>query len=228
MRAPASVRPADRTVSIARMQQIDATAIETLGIPRLLLMEHAGVAVARHATQLLPDRSRTIVVLCGSGFNGGDGLSAARHLLDAGYPLRIVLAADRQRLREEPAIYATMLERLGITLWPATHPELESWLAGAGLVIDALLGLGAVGQVREPMASLIARVNRSGRPVLAVDIPSGLDGDTGRPQGCAVRATATVTFGLVKQGCCRGDGPAYTGRLIVEPITFPRALLEAS
>ena len=105
-------------------------------------------------------------------------------------------------------------------------PNVERWLEESGLIIDALLGIGARGAVREPMRSLIDRLNRSGKPILAVDIPSGLDGDTGLAQGIAVHATVTVTFGLPKQGCMRGAGPAHVGRMIVESITIPRALLD--
>lgn len=213
------------------MQRIDAATIGTFGIPRLLLMEHAGLAVARAAERLSPNRAHPIAVCCGTGFNGGDGLAAARHLHERGYPLRLWVAGPFDRLRGEPAIYATILRRLGLTLaeYADGHQQKAAReLSGCGLIIDALLGIGARGVVREPVASLIELVNRAGKPVVAVDLPSGLDGDTGRAQGVAVNATVTVTFGLPKRGCFLEGGPAHTGELIVDPVTFPRALLEAA
>jgi len=227
------------------MQRIDTAAIETFGIPRLLLMEHAGLAVAQAASAVKrfgaaaashqspaepPAAPSWIVVCCGTGYNGGDGLSAARHLEAWGFDVRVLLAGRLDQLREEPALYATMLQRLGIAV--AACPTVEEltptarWFADCALVIDALLGIGVRGPVREPMATLIEHMNRSRKPIIAADIPSGLDADTGLPQGCAVRATVTVAFGLPKHGCFVGEGPAHVGELIVDPITIPRVLLE--
>lgn len=212
------------------MQRIDTAAIDTLGIPRLLLMEHAGLAVARAVTTLCPLTATPIVVCCGSGFNGGDGLAAARHLHDWGYRLQLLIIGGVEHLRQEPATYATILQRLGLMLTACTTPEavrrLESWFAQAALIIDALLGIGAHGDVREPAASVIAQMNRAGKPIVAADIPSGLDADTGRVQGIAVKATVTVTFGLPKRGCFLADGPSHVGSFVVDPISLPRTLLD--
>ena len=214
------------------MQQLDAAAITTLGIPRLLLMEHDGLAVARAAHTHVPRGSVPVAVCCGTGFNGGDGLAAARHLHAWGHPLRVLLAGSRQRLREEPAVYAAILERLSVPLHECTEPaqsaDVERWLSESGVVVDALLGIGMQGPVRDPAAWMIRCINASGRPVIAADVPSGLDADTGRVQGIAVRATTTVTFGLPKQGCFLQDGPAHTGQLVVDAITIPQTLLNAA
>ena len=212
------------------MSSIDRAAIQTFGIPRLLLMEHAGLALARCAITLVSEPSKPILVCCGTGFNGGDGLAAARHLYNQGHSLRVVLAGDRAQVREEPATYVTMVERLGIPVKQCPSIEaikqVESWMGECGLIIDALLGIGIRGSVREPMASLIGRMNRSGKPIVAADLPSGLDADRGLPQGIAIQATMTVAFGLPKQGCFLRDGPAYTGTLVVDSITIPPMLLE--
>jgi NAD(P)H-hydrate epimerase len=214
------------------MQSIDTEAIDTLGIPRLLLMEYAGLAVARCARTLLPRPTQPIMICCGSGFNGGDGLAAARHLHDWGYRLHLLLTARRRdQLRGEPVIYATILERLGLSLRAVTASELsdgaiEPWMAACGLVIDALLGIGVRGPVREPMRSLILRMNAARKPIVAVDVPSGLDADTGAVHGVAVKATCTVTFGLPKHGCFIHQGPAHVGSLRLDPISLPRHLLE--
>jgi NAD(P)H-hydrate epimerase len=228
-------------VTVERMQRIDAAAIERLGIPRLLLMEHAGMAVARAARRFLsavPGSAQTgrsartrVLVCCGMGFNGGDGLAAARHLHAWGASVRVLLAGRVARLREEPALYARILRRLRVPLAEVTdqrHVAQAGRAFGAsdgGVLIDALLGIGARGAVREPMATLIAWMNRRRAPVIAADIPSGLDGDTGIIQGIAVKATVTVAFGLPKRGCLRRDGPAHVGTLVVDPITLPPHLL---
>lgn len=214
------------------MQQIDAAAIDRYGIPRLLLMEHAGLAVAHTVSSLSPDPTIPIVLCCGTGYNGGDGLSAARHLHAWGYAPRVILTGAMAQLRTEPRTYAKILTRLRIPLMELTgtgrFERAKRWIESSALIVDALLGIGVRGIVREPIASLMDVLNRSGKPIVAADIPSGLDGDTGLPQGRAVKASVTVTFGLPKQGCFIGRGPAYTGTLITEPITFPPALLKRS
>lgn len=214
------------------MQRLDATAIDTLGIPRLLLMDHAGLALARAVRAQVLDTTAPVAVCCGTGFNGGDGLSAARHLQGWGHPVRVLLAGQRSHLREEPAVYAAILERLGVAIQEcveaAQAAEVERQLAESGVVIDALLGIGTRGTVRDPAAWMIRCINGSRRPVIAADLPSGLDGDTGRAQGVAVRATVTVTFGLPKQGCFLHDGPAHAGTIVVDAITIPQTLLSAA
>lgn len=215
-------------VSVAQMRQIDETAIHTYGIPRLLLMDRAGQAIARIVLQQGLSPTTPILLCCGSGYNGGDGLCAAWHLAQAGCQPRVILLGSRQRLKEEPAVYARILRALGIPL-----KELEdlrdvdvlcAWFDEAGLIVDALLGIGLEGPVRPLSAACIRAINQARKPVVAVDIPSGLNGDTGEVQGEAVNASITVTFGLPKQGCLRGEGPAHTGDLIVDAIGIPAPL----
>ncbi len=217
------------------MQRIDAVAIEQLGIPRLLLMEHAGLCLARIVQAMTPASVRPILICCGAGFNGGDGLAAARHLQAWGSTVRIVLAGAQARLRGEPAVFAGILERLGVPFAEWNGPQnargvaqWERWLNGSGLIVDALLGIGVREAVREPIASLIERINDSGKPIVAADVPSGLDADTGQVLGCAVHASVTVTFGRPKRGCFIRSGPAHTGALVVDPISLPAALLNAA
>ena len=228
------------------MQHIDRTAIDTYKIPRLLLMEHAGRALARAASTVRagvadsgaavataspPLSDGPILICCGTGCNGGDGLSAARHLHAWGVPIRVIVTGRVADLREEPATYATILQRLGIPLVEClTGADVERTGRGMGdcaVIVDALLGIGTRGPVREPIRSLIDWMNCSGKPIVAADIPSGLDGDTGFSQGIAVTATVTVTFGAPKQGCFLHEGPAHVGTLRLDSITLPRAVLEA-
>lgn len=224
-------RPVDpsEAVSAGRMHAIDAEAIERLGLPRLLLMEHAGRALADAALALFSRASCRIVVCCGTGYNGGDGLCAAWHLAHRGHQVTVVLAGRIDELREEPMVYARILQALHVpfhTLHGAVEVAgLETMLTDADLLIDALLGIGVQGPVRPLYAALIERMNESGAPIVAADMPSGLDADTGMPQGCAVRAAVTVTFGAPKQGLFRGDGPSVAGRVIVDDLEIPEALI---
>ena len=216
------------------MQAIDHTAITSLGIPRLLLMDHAGLAIAGAVRQLLQSRrsraaSAAILICAGTGFNGGDGLSAARHLAGWGYAVRVALLGRIDKLREEPAVFARVLRALDIPLREVVSPgavsRLQGWIDDSAVIVDALLGIGVRGEIREPIRRMIERINRSGRPVVSADVPSGLNADTGTPVPVAVRATVTVTFGCAKVGCLRGAGPVYAGTVLVNPITIPQRLL---
>ncbi len=212
------------------MQAIDSMAIEQLGIPRLLLMDHAGLAVARQAAAFLPDSRQSVFIACGGGYNGGDGLSAARHLAGWGFTVNVGLIGKIKTLKPEPGIFAECLRRLGVAiieLNQAMEPVKEP-LQSCGVIIDALIGIGSAGPARETAAALIHEINNAKKPVVAVDLPSGLNGDTGEIQGLAVSATVTVTFGRIKKGCMVGQGPKKAGRLLLEPITFPNKLLRLS
>lgn len=205
------------------MRAIDRAAIEGLGIPSLALMENAGRAVADAVAAACPDGG-LVVVCCGHGNNGGDGLVAARHLLGRGYAVECRLAAGEPR--GDAAVHAAVWRAMG---HPLEGPE-AGWrplLASADVVVDALLGTGLSGPVRFPHADAIDAINGAGRPVVAVDIPSGLDADDGRVLGACVRASVTVTFALEKRGFTRGEGPAHCGTVIVADIGIPPQAVEA-
>lgn len=159
-------------------------------------------------------------------------MAAARLLREHRYRVRVLLAGALSRLREEPAMYAGMLRALRVPVRICRTPEsvrrVARWFADADLIVDALLGIGTKGIVREPLAAVIRQINAANVPVVAVDVPSGLDGDRGTPQGVAVQATTTVTFGCVKRGCLIAQGPAHTGSLTLDPITIPHELLEGA
>ena len=230
IRTAPSAPSSSQAVTVAQMQAIDDTAIRQFGIPRLLLMEHAGLALASAVAAMSRPSSAPVLVACGSGYNGGDGLCAGRHLHALGYGVRVVLVGRLAALRDEPAQYARMLQRLGIEIREIQRAdEIDAsapWIVEAPCVVDALLGIGIRGTVREPYAALIARLNASGRPIVSADVPSGLDADTGVVQGVAVKAACTVTFGRPKRGCFMAEGPAHAGRLIIDQITIPPQILE--
>jgi NAD(P)H-hydrate epimerase len=214
--------PRARTVTAAEMRAIDRAAIEGLGIPALALMENAGRAVADAVAAACP-AGGLVAVLCGHGNNGGDGLVAARHLVGRGYAVTCRHVGGEPR--GDAAVHAAVWRAMGFALDPA-DPGLGAWLAAADVVVDALLGTGLSGEVRPPYAAAIAALNAAGRPVVAVDLPSGLDADDGRVLGACVRATTTVTFALRKRGCMRGAGPAHCGAVVVADIGIPPQAIE--
>ena len=190
------------------------------GVSGLALMERAGLAVAREAARMACARGR-IVVLCGPGGNGGDGFVAARYLRAWGYPTRVHLLGERDALRADAA---AMAARWGGVIEPARcfAPD------GAALVIDALYGAGLARDVDGLAGECVARVNafaRGGGRVLAVDVPSGLDGATGALRGVAVEASATVTFFRFKPGHLLSSGGGRPGRLVLADIGIPEAAL---
>ena len=230
MRSADSVRA---VVSAAHMRGMDEAAIQRYHIPRLLLMEHAGQAIARVVKGLLKARgtasTRTrVMVFCGSGYNGGDGLCATWHLAHEGYAARAIVAGRIENLPEEPAVYAKILQTLRIPCVELQEqdrlPTTMRHLKTSHAVIDALLGIGLRGPVRPLHARLIEAINQARCPVVSVDIPSGLDADSGQPLGCAVEADVTLTFGAIKQGLARPAARRYVGRLLVEDIGIPRAV----
>lgn len=192
------------------------------GTPGISLMERAGAAVADEAVRLARSAGR-IAVLCGPGGNGGDGFVAARLMQARGYRVRVALLGDLASLRGDAALAAA---RWGQAVAPAAGFDLGE----ADLVVDALFGAGLdrdlTGQARE----CVARINqygRAGRPVVAVDVPSGIDGETGAERGAAVQATVSVTFFRLKPGHLLLPGRARCGRLAVADIGISAATLAA-
>jgi NAD(P)H-hydrate epimerase len=222
-------------LSRAAVRELDRRAIEEYGIPSVLLMENAGRACAEEGLRMLGSARGPVLILCGSGNNGGDGLVIARTLWNRGADVRAAFVGPRERLESGSSDFATNLR-----LWRGLGQELErvesasevaaldTRLARAALVVDALFGTGLVRALGEPWHSLIQCVNAAQRPVLAVDLPSGLDADTGAVLGAAVRATRTVTFVAEKQGFSRGRGPELCGRIVVAEIGIPRPWIEAA
>lgn len=215
--------------SVAEMRALDRRAIADLGVPGATLMENAGRgaarAIARAAGVLgLPRRGARLVVVCGKGGNGGDGFVVARHLKRAGHRVEVFLAAPVTELTGDPAAKYRELVRAGIK--PRAIEDdavMAPALARADLVVDALLGTGARGAPAPLVARAIERVNAAGRPVVALDIPSGLPGDGEAPDGPVVRAALTTTFAGLKRGLVSGRGPEYVGRLEVVDIGIPSA-----
>ncbi len=215
-----------RVMSRDEVRRVDAWAIEEVGVPGVVLMENAGRSCAELVKEKLAQAGhRQVCVFCGTGNNGGDGYVIARHLLNAGVRVTVVLCGPRDRVRGDARINLDILERLGHAveqLDPGAgdvRARVRALGARADLVVDALFGTGLRGALEGEYRALIEAVNGLGRPILAVDIPSGLDCDTGEPLGTAIRAAWTVTFVAVKKGFLASPGASsYTGELYVASI----------
>ncbi len=193
------------------------------------LMERAGARTAEVARLLLRERGgRRVVVLAGKGNNGGDGLVAARHLLGESH-LHVLLVSPAEEIRGEPAAHLQSLRDRHVSIQDAgvlNAEELDRILFETDLLVDAIFGTGFRGPADGVPARVIEAANRSGRPILAVDVPSGVDAGTGRADPPCIRAAATVTMGLAKVGLVQYPAAAHAGRLFVADIGFPAALVE--
>ena len=207
------------------VRAVDSWAINTLGIPGVVLMENAG----RSCAALIEDKLKGIAnpkvcIFCGTGNNGGDGYVIARHLVNRGIKTAVVVCGDRNKIKGDAKINLDILERMGETierLNPADTDIAEQvgrLSAGANILVDSIFGTGLRGQLNDEYRRLIESINACNSPVLAVDIPSGLDCDSGELLGAAIEATWTVTFVAVKKGFTFATAAQYTGKIFVASI----------
>ena len=213
------------------MREADRRAIEEIGIPGVVLMENAGRGAAQVALAMLEGVHRpNVVILAGRGNNGGDGYVIARHLANAGAHVHVRLLAKFDDVKGDAETNLRIIRNMKLDVreidLAAGADSLAGELKDAHLIVDAMLGTGAKGEIREPFASAIEAVNASGRHVLALDIPSGLHGDTGKPLGHCVVAQRTATFAAAKQGLLEESARPYAGEINVVDIGMPRELLE--
>jgi len=203
-------------------RELDRRAIDG-GVPGSLLMENAGRGTAEAALEILPRTPGRVHVVCGPGNNGGDGFAAARHLANAGLAVRLHLAIPPEAYREG----SDAGTNLAIAIAMGLEIEEGFLLDGAALVVDALFGTGLVRTVRQPYLAAIESINVAGAacPVVAIDVPSGLDANTGAVLGRAVKAHLTATMVAPKVGFTRGAAPDHTGQIKVVDIGLPRAIL---
>jgi NAD(P)H-hydrate epimerase len=217
-----------RVATAEEMRRADRRVTERFGVPSLILMENAGRGAADALERVFgPARGRRVLVACGKGNNGGDGFVVARHLAARGARVAAWLACRRADVRGDAAVNLEALVRAGLPLAEADAGALRRELREADLVVDALLGTGVTGPAAGPVAEAIAALNEAGRPVCALDLPSGLSADDGRLPGPAVRATLTVTLGLPKLGLFLQPAAACAGRIELADLGVPRAWLEA-
>ena len=230
MTDPQRDRPTAGILSRNRTRQADRWAIERLGLPGVVLMENAGGGVARRLGEL--GCSGPVVILCGPGNNGGDGFVLARHLANRGVPVSCRLPFAPDRYAGDAAIHLRVAERLGLPIErPASPDEAVTWNGphAPEWIVDALLGTGAVGDLREPIRSWVDAANRSPARRLAVDLPTGLDADTDQRCEPTFRAEETVTFVALKPGLVLPDNGSVVGRITVVDIGVdPRRMPDES
>jgi ADP-dependent NAD(P)H-hydrate dehydratase / NAD(P)H-hydrate epimerase len=220
-----------RVTTAAEMRELDRLAIQTYGIPGVVLMENAGAQVVRILGQEYTDlQARRVAVLCGRGNNGGDGFVIARYLHNMGVAVSVFIMGEASGIHGDAGTHLDMLRRVGVI--PVVVSTAESAqavgarLANYDILIDALLGTGLRAEVSGVFQLIIAAMNAAGRPILAVDIPSGLSADTGTLLGAHVRASLTVTMALPKRGLLLYPAAEHVGRLVVVDIGFPAAVRE--
>ena len=213
------------SISREDVRRIDRCAIEQLGIPGVILMENAGRQVADAAEDLLGGAAgRCAAVVAGAGNNGGDGYVAARHLALRGADVITFIVCEPARISGDAAINLDAIRCLGHDIRMLAGPQIRDLageLARAEVVIDAVGGTGIKGALRGAAAAAVEQINAAGRPVVAVDIPTGLDCDTGCAEGPVVRAAVTVTFVARKKGFDSPGAADYTGEVRVADIGIP-------
>ena len=211
-----------------QVREIDHRAIQDFHVPGIVLMENAARGAAVVAWDMMGRApGKSVTIFCGPGNNGGDGLAVARHLHNRGAVVDVVPVFDPAKLTGDALTNWKIVEAMKLTL--TSLPTSELTLANKpDLVIDALLGTGATGAPRGRIAEAIHLINTDySGPVLAIDVPSGLDCDTGKPLGECVRAARTITFVAPKVGFSNPDSKPFTGDVVVGDIGCPRELIES-
>jgi NAD(P)H-hydrate epimerase len=227
-----------KIVTAQEMQLLDRRTIEEYGVPGLILMENAGLGVLREMSQRYGDLTgRIITVVAGQGNNGGDGWVLARHLHQQGTQVRVYLLGQKDKVKGDARVNLLIFERIGGELRELARSkvsgeelrEIKSSFHQSDLIVDAIFGTGLIhtrpALSEQIYSKLIGLMNESTRPIVAVDIPSGITSDTGEVLGAAVKADLTVTFGLPKRGHYLYPGAAHRGVLRVVDIGIPKSLV---
>ena len=221
-------------VTAGEMQAMDGQTIESSGIPGRVLMENAGRGATRYFLDQMKAQTgtgRTVGVMAGRGNNGGDGFVMARYLAQMGIGVRVYLLSTADRLQGDAAANYALLAPMGIQAIEIPNPErlvaVQSTFEQIDCWIDAILGTGIKSEVKGFYARVIEMLNEQQRPIFSVDIPSGLDADTGQVLGVCIRAAATATFGFSKIGHWVYPGAELTGRLAIVDIGIPGHVVES-
>ena len=217
-----------RIVTPSEMQEIDRKTIQEYKIAGEILMERAGQAVFKHIADTMPNIThKKVYVFCGKGNNGGDGFVVARCLKENGVEPRVFIAGDLQNIKMDARIHFNKMIAAGVEPVVVDH-SYEFDVKIPEVIVDALLGTGARGALDNEMLKIVDKINQwreeNGCYVVSVDIPSGLNGETGRVENEAVHAHATVTMGLPKTGLIFGNGRQYSGELHIADLGFPEEL----
>lgn len=209
----------------AQTRELDRLAIEDAGIAGDVLMTRAGEAAFGLLRRQWP-AARQVAIVCGAGNNGGDGYVLALLVAHAGLHPTLYASAPRGTLQGDALLMAERAETEGIEVVDLSEQLVLPSFQDADVVVDALLGTGLRGPVRASLETLVESINQSGKPVLSLDIPSGLNADSGTASGAVIRADHTVTFIGVKRGLLTGDGPALTGELHFDDLQVPQTVFD--
>ncbi len=215
----------------ADMRRIDACVVKDYGLPAVALMENAGRRTAEEAAAMIGGaEDKSFAVFAGGGNNGGDAFAAARHLVNMGARVKLFFTGEEERLGEAARAMHDAVRAMGVEIRPLVSDRdwdrLRVSLRFCNAVVDGVLGTGTRGELRDNVRRLIEEMDAAGKPVMAIDIPSGVEADTGRITSVAVHAVRTLALGLPKVGHLLGQGASATGELLVDDIGIPRALLE--
>jgi hydroxyethylthiazole kinase-like uncharacterized protein yjeF len=218
-------------ITPAEMKEIDRRAVEDFGIPSIILMENAGGYSAEVALDMISAAGRKkVFCVCGKGNNGGDGFVCARHLINKGIVTEIFLVGTMDEIKGDAKVNLDILMKMEVKIETLQAGfdilEFKKKLKDTSLIIDAIFGIGLSGKIREPYGAVINAITESEKPVLAIDVPSGLDAATGDIMGICIKARKTVTFGLPKSGFIKKHGPSKTGEVIIADISIPWQLLK--
>lgn len=206
------------SVTAKQMARVDEIAIDEFGINLLQMMELAGFGLASLCTHYLNKRGK-VLILAGSGHNGGGGLVAAKHLHNWGYKVYIYLTS--RQLKPTTQHQLSVIKKLGVETF-TSKPNLTKF----DLLIDSILGYNLKGNVKEPIRSLIEDINSKDLEAVSLDLPSGLNPDTGKPEGVAVKAKATLTLAALKVGFIEPEAKDYLGELFLADIGIPPEVFE--
>jgi len=209
-----------------QVRDFDAWAINQMKIPGVVLMENAAKNCTDVILKHFPDEIKAgVCVFCGAGNNGGDGFVIARQLFNQGITIRIILCGDPGKIKGDAKINFDICQNMNLPIAAVDTEsdtlckDIEEMVGQSGLLVDAMLGTGMQGRLKEPLALLISCINSHNLPIVAVDIPSGLDCDTGQPLPVSIEAAATVTFVAIKKGfAANPDSCKATGRVFVADI----------
>ena len=219
-----------KVVTAEEMRQIDKQTIEGIGIPGIVLMEVAATAVFRSIQRNFPE-CRHVGVIVGKGNNGGDGLALARQLVHAGYTVQIVLVSPQEQFTGDALTNLQVVRNLGLPIMEVlSEPELKKLgnkFVSCDLIVDAIFGTGLRRGIEGYIKDVIDWLNSTDRPIVAIDLPSGLNADTGVVEGACICADRTVTIGLPKRGTLLYPGAHSVGALEIADIGFPRSIVES-
>ena len=211
-------------VTAEEMRKIDDITIRDFEVDVLMLMENAGRATAELARQMLLGTTlgKRVACLVGGGNNGGDGLVAARHLANWGAVVKVIAGTPRDKMKDVPLEQLRIIEKTGIPILSTDYA-----LRDYDLLIDGLIGYGLEGDPRDRIATIIKDANACGRPILALDVPSGMNATTGETYDPCIKATATLTLALPKTGFLARGASLHLGDLYLADISIPRKVYES-